>query len=56
MSKQNGDDSAFGVAAGYRPLSADKEHTLNGPVCPYCGGKLRFSINGCELDEATGAL
>ena len=42
------------VSTGYRLLSATKDHKLKNPSCPYCGGKLSFSINGCELDEATG--
>lgn len=42
------------VSTGYRPLAATKDHKLKNPPCPYCGGKLSFSINGCELDEATG--
>lgn len=45
---------ALARGAGYRLLSASKDHALKSPACPYCGGKLRFSINGCELDEATG--
>jgi hypothetical protein len=45
---------AFPLATGYRLLSATKDHKLKNPACPYCGGKLSFSINGCELDEATG--
>lgn len=45
---------AFPLATGYRLLSATKDHKLKNPACPYCGGKLSFSINGRELDEATG--
>ena len=45
---------AFPLATGYRLLSATNDHKLKNPACPYCGGKLSFSINGCELDEATG--
>lgn len=40
-------------ATGYRLLSSEKEHRIKSP-CPYCGGGLRISINGAELDEATG--
>ena len=42
------------LATGYRLLSSTKDHKLKNPACPYCGGKLSFWINGCELDEATG--
>ena len=42
------------LATGYRLLSATKDHNLKNPPCPYCGGKLSISVNGCELDEATG--
>ena len=44
---------AFPLATGYRLLCSSKEYKLT-RKCPYCGGALRMTINGCELDEATG--
>lgn len=52
-SRPVGDAAPLAVAHGYRVLKASKEYSLKRP-CPYCGGKLKMSINGCELDEATG--
>lgn len=49
----SGRTSGLSVPTGYRLLSASKEYKLT-RKCPYCGGPLRMSINGCELDEATG--
>lgn len=40
-------------STGYRVLDPKREYALKRP-CPYCGGKLTMSINGADLDEATG--
>ena len=49
----SGRTSGLSVPTGYRILKASKEYELR-RKCPYCGGALRMTINGCELDEATG--
>ena len=48
---EDGRPSGLSVSTGYRLLCASKEHALKSPACPYCGGKLRFSINGSEQEE-----
>lgn len=48
---KDGRPSGLSVSTGYRLLCASKEHALKSPACPYCGGKLRFSVNGSEQQE-----
>lgn len=52
-SEQRATGARCSLAAGYRVLDPNREYTLKAP-CPYCGGKLRMSINGAELDSEFG--